>query len=119
MTRTGYTFGGWNTKADGTGSNYTAGTGQFTFAAQNQTLFARWIPNAYTVSFISNGGSGEMVAQNTLHGVTTPLNANTFVAPTGKSFGGWTTNADGSGTAYGPGANITPTGNLILYARWP
>ena len=118
LTRTGYAFGGWNTSADGTGTNYTAGTGQFTFGAQNQTLFARWIPNSYTVTFNSNGGSGSMGVQDTQHLVSTTLAPNAFVAPTGKSFAGWTTNADGSGTAYGPGASITPAGNLVLYARW-
>jgi uncharacterized repeat protein (TIGR02543 family) len=121
LTRTGYTFGGWNTRADGTGSNYTAGTGQFTFSAQNQTLFARWIPIAYTVTFNNNGGSGSMAVQNTLHGVTTSLNmfnTGTLVAPTGKVFGGWTTNANGSGTAYADGAPITPTGSITLFARW-
>ena len=39
-TRTGYTFTGWNTKADGTGTNYSAG-GSYT-ANANITLYAVW-----------------------------------------------------------------------------
>ena len=41
ITRTGYTFGGWNTKADGTGTNYQPGN-IFTFKA-NTTLYAKWV----------------------------------------------------------------------------
>jgi uncharacterized repeat protein (TIGR02543 family) len=123
LTRTGYTFGGWNTRADGTGINYTAGTGVYTFGAQNQTLFARWIPNAYIVTFSSDGGSfgtgsGSMAPQNTLHGVTVALNNFAgLVAPAGKSFDGWSTTPGGV-RVYTNGQNITPTGNITLYARW-
>ena len=37
---TNYTFAGWNTKADGTGDNYTAG-GKFNIT-KNTTLYAKW-----------------------------------------------------------------------------
>jgi uncharacterized repeat protein (TIGR02543 family) len=40
FTRSGFTFGGWNTNQAGTGTNYNAGT-SFTPTA-NVTLFARW-----------------------------------------------------------------------------
>lgn len=42
-TRTGYTFQGWNTKADATGTNYTqSGTKTFTMGTENITLYAVW-----------------------------------------------------------------------------
>jgi len=41
LTRAGYTFAGWNTAADGTGTSYTAGSGTFTLSA-NTTLYAKW-----------------------------------------------------------------------------
>lgn len=47
-TRNGYVFGGWNTKADGSGESY-AGGDAFTFAedngngGRNVTLYAQWI----------------------------------------------------------------------------
>jgi uncharacterized repeat protein (TIGR02543 family)/LPXTG-motif cell wall-anchored protein len=31
---------------------------------------------------------------------------------------GWNTAADGTGTGYQPGDNLTPTGNITLYAQW-
>ncbi|MDR1802745.1 MAG: InlB B-repeat-containing protein, partial [Treponema sp.] len=40
LTRSGYTFGGWNTRADSTGTNRAAGT-SFT-PTGNITLYARW-----------------------------------------------------------------------------
>lgn len=36
----------------------------------------------------------------------------------GYIFGGWNTNADGSGTDYEPGASYPFTENTILYAQW-
>lgn len=39
-TREGYTFGGWNTAADGSGTNYAAGA--YTMPAANTTLYAVW-----------------------------------------------------------------------------
>ena len=38
-TRSGHTFLGWNTKADGTGTNYSAGT---SYSGGNMTLYAKW-----------------------------------------------------------------------------
>jgi uncharacterized repeat protein (TIGR02543 family) len=42
LTRTGYTFGGWNTNSSGTGTNYNAGA-SYT-VNNNTTLYARWLP---------------------------------------------------------------------------
>ena len=49
---TGYTFQNWNTRADGTGTPYTAGTA-YSFSA-NVTLYAQWKANKYTVYFYKN-----------------------------------------------------------------
>ena len=43
ITRTGYTFGGWNTKSDGTGTNSSASS-SYT-PASNITLYAKWTAN--------------------------------------------------------------------------
>ncbi|MEW5961170.1 MAG: InlB B-repeat-containing protein [Chloroflexota bacterium] len=40
-----FKFGGWNTQADGNGTNYTAGSGTFVITS-NTTLYAKWIPYA-------------------------------------------------------------------------
>ena len=47
-TRTGYTFAGWNTQADGNGTPYAAGANYSANAAV--TLYAQWTPT-YTATF--------------------------------------------------------------------
>jgi uncharacterized repeat protein (TIGR02543 family) len=37
---------------------------------------------------------------------------------TGYTFGGWNTNANGTGTNYSAGVSYTPTGDITLYAKW-
>ena len=41
FTRTGYTFKGWNTKADGTGTSY-ADNASYTMTTEGTTLYAQW-----------------------------------------------------------------------------
>ena len=45
LVKTGYTFQGWNTKADGSGTPYAAGA-SFTMGAYNVILYARWTVTA-------------------------------------------------------------------------
>lgn len=57
LIRKGYSFGGWNTLANGSGTNYAAG-GAITMGAANITLFAKWNPNYrdwYCVTSSSDG----------------------------------------------------------------
>ena len=58
FTRTGYTFTGWNTKADGTGTAYQAGA-TIAYPAEGTTLilYAQWKVSSHTVTFDANGGS--------------------------------------------------------------
>ena len=58
FTRTGYTFTGWNTKADGTGTAYHAdATIVYPAESKTLTLYAQWKVSSHTVTFDSNGGS--------------------------------------------------------------
>ena len=54
LAKTGYTFDGWNTANDGSGSNYTAGSGTFSKTTSTQTLYARWLQ---TITVEANTGS--------------------------------------------------------------
>lgn len=57
FTRTGYTFTGWNTKADGTGTAYQAGAAiAYPAEGKTLTLYAQWKVSSHTVTFDSNGG---------------------------------------------------------------
>ena len=56
LAKVGYTFDGWNTKQDATGTDYAAGS---TFAIQqNTTLYAKWNAIPYTITITTaEGGS--------------------------------------------------------------
>jgi hypothetical protein len=65
LSRQGFTFGGWNTLATGLGTNYTAGSGTFTIAA-NTTLYANWLipPSA---RLIGSTGTISVLKNNTFN----------------------------------------------------
>lgn len=110
LVKTGYTFAGWNTLADGMGTAYAA-TDTFNIAA-NTTLYAQWTINNYTVSFTSNGGSAV-----TSQSVTYNTTATEPAAPTktGYTFGGWYSDS-GLTTAFVFSTAITA--DTTLYAKW-
>ena len=53
-TRSGYTFSKWNTKADGTGTNYPAGSN--IEVTEDTTLYAVWSTNEYPVNISAEEG---------------------------------------------------------------
>jgi len=114
-TRTGYAFTKWNTKEDGTGTNYSPGASYSTNA--NLTLYAQWAPNTYTVSYNANGGSGAPASQTKTYGATLVLSG-TIPTREGYTFVRWNTAADNSGTGYNPGGSFTANANTTLYAIW-
>ena len=59
-TRIGYTFDGWNTKADGTGTRY-ENDATFVIGREDVTLYAQWRPNAstaYTIEYYLQNEDG-------------------------------------------------------------
>ena len=73
----------------------------------------------YNVTFDANNdnATGTMADLSCAVGVATALTANSF-AVAGQAFTGWNTQANGGGTPYSDGANITITANTTLYAQW-
>lgn len=115
-TRTGHTFTGWNTKADGTGTSYAAGA-NYT-ANANSTLYAQWRINTWAVTYDGNGATGgSTAAQTKTYGQTLTLQSNGFTK-TNHNFVKWNTAANGSGTSYNAGASYTGNAALKLYAQW-
>lgn len=112
--RTGWTFRGWNTKADYSGTSYSA-SGTFTPTA-NTNLYAKW---EATVSFNINTGSGTTPTTQTL------LDGASFTTPTTSGFSktyynfdGWNTAADGSGDSFLGGTSYKFSTPMTLYAQW-
>ena len=119
FTSEGYEFTGWNTKADGSGVSYY--NKQSVTLVENMVLYAQWElsqaePTQVTVSFVANGGVGEMFSVVALD-ENYVLPANTFTSE-GYEFIGWNTKADGTGNSYSNEQTITVTENLVLYAQW-
>ena len=121
FTRTAYKFAGWNTAADGSGTPFTDRQTVRNLASGGTVkLYAQWKPNAYTIMFVTNGGSGSTVSQKTFYDLPTALEPNTFTK-TGYSFAKWNTAYDGSGTSYSDGQtvkNLAQSGTFKLYAQW-
>ena len=120
-TREGYTFGGWCTDAGQTTPLST--TIPFT-ANGNVTLYGKWTPHTYTVRFNKNHNdvSGTMADQPFTYGAEQALTANTFTAPTGYLFAGWSTTTDGA-VEYTDGQSVSNLATeqdavVNLYAIW-
>ena len=126
-TRTGYTFGGYYTGTNGSGTQLINASGNITSAFTNTyfdsatTLYAKWTPNTYKVTLnnqdaTTSGTSEYYYLYNTtkqIDGVTVyyyldkeltkPLtNGHTITKPTkaGYTFGGYYTDINGNGTMY-------------------
>ena len=119
--RTGYTFAGWNTKANGQGDTVQPGS-QHTLTPGVATLYAQWNANRYTVGFDSNTGTGSMDDQQFVYDTEQKLDANKFTKP-GYTFTGWNTSKTGDGDGYEDRqtvVNLTADngGRVVLYAQW-
>ena len=121
MTRTGFTFTGWNTAADGSGTDYSE-SATFTIY-DNTTLYAQWLSNsAVTLTYDGNtntGGSAPVDPSSPyISGDTvTVLGAGTLTKAS-HTFAGWNTAADGSGTGYVESDTFSINANITLYAQW-
>lgn len=118
-----YIFSSWNTKADGTGTDYDDEDLISAFSiGEKTTLYAQWVNASYIVKFDPNGGTGKMEDQAFKGGVSQKLSANSFTKA-GTKFLMWNTSSDGLGTNYLDGEAVkdiaTTEGNTVtLYAMW-
>lgn len=123
--RPGYTFTGWNTKADGTGDPVTTVAN----LTEDVTYFAQWEAITYQVRFNRNGGAdGDNMPNQTFtyDDFTQALSENKF-SKENYRFKGWTRTADPADEAEIEFADkATITSNLAntqdaivdLYAVW-
>ncbi len=88
----GYNFDGWNTKRDGTGTNYEAGA-SFEIL-EDITLYAQWIRGIkVTYDYATNGGdSATQIFTDALSGEDIDLTPT--ASKTGWEFVGWNTDPD-------------------------
>ncbi len=107
--KTGYTFGGWWTKALGQGTQFTT----VTTVSKNITLYAKWTVITLDVIFDSQGGSAVVGINPTFGSLITKPSDPTR---TGYTFGGWYKEAPCL-TAWNF-ASDTLLAATTLYAKW-
>ena len=124
FTRDGYTFTGWK-RAD---NQQAYGDGQWVNNLTTQpdgivTMVAQWSANEAHIRYNPNPPAGKTAGGNGTpnwdgHTGDTPAIGGNGWTIDGYTFAGWTTNADGGGTKYAPGASWTANGTLTLHAQW-
>ena len=93
FTRTGYTFAGWNTQANGSGTNYSDNqsvTNLSSTQGATVTLYALWTQVSHTLTVNPNGGTYAGSTSNKTY--TQKYGTTVNVADptrTGYTFGGW------------------------------
>ena len=91
FTRAGYTFNGWNERADGTGTGWSLSSSgvyeankTWTWSYTNNiTLYAQWTPNNYTYNIKYVSSSGKQLSSDTVTGTFDTIKTITPPAKTG------------------------------------
>ena len=90
--RHGYTHTGWTLNGVDL-EEVTPGDHDFIILPEGTTgdltLYAKWEPETYTITYDSTEGTGTMPEDEATYGEPFTLPANGFTAPAGKQFGGW------------------------------
>lgn len=83
---------------------------------QDPTVSVTYNGNGHTSGQLPEGETG--LKAGAVHTVRTPTELRREVGDDVYLFRCWNTKADGSGTEYAPGENLTVTENTTLYAQW-
>ena len=129
--RNGYTFGGWTSTKNGatvvidtTGalqasvSGYTNASSQWIRSDMPVTLYAKWDPIPYTITYVRNGGTGTLTPTSYTIESTEKLPT---PSRTGYAFGGWKATAVGNweDKVYAAGTSLNGMfGNVTLTETW-
>ena len=116
----GYTFVGWNTKANGKGDTITADS-IVAEDAEDHTLYAIWQGKTYTVSYELNGGTINGATSLPTQTVTFGSMYGAMVIPSDpekplSEFLGWYLNADGTGAPVSYSSDVRTAKDHTLYA---
>ncbi len=127
----GYTFTNWQLVSGNINFNANLASQTLTMGTTDATLKANAQASEFTLTLYANGGaitenagvwtgSGNVVTKTIKYGSqigTLPSESAGTISRTGKTLSGWTTSADGGGTAYTESSTM-PAQNLALYAIW-
>jgi len=128
LIRSGYTFVGWNTASDGSGTDY--GTGSMYSNDTAVILYAKWGPLTYSITYFGNGNTAgvvpaaavDLIAASSVQIADYAAAINSGLEDLKKAdnlFAGWNTKQDGSGIVYIPNQTYTVLPlDIELYAQW-
>lgn len=116
-----YTIVKWNTKPDGTGTDYPLGDA--IVPESDLTLYAVWKPDNYSITYVLNKPSLETSTSGSTTSNSMDYPKKITVKPSGftcehYTFTRWNTKADGTGTYYYDTEEIKLQNNITLYAQW-
>jgi uncharacterized repeat protein (TIGR02543 family) len=122
LIKTDFTFNGWNTSANGSGTAYPVTpvlSNGFTMPAANVTLYAQWVDTStnYTLTYDGQGNtSGSVPAATSYPDGAGVAVAGQVVAKTGYTFLGWST--EPIGASYLSNNSVVMNADKTLYAQW-
>jgi uncharacterized repeat protein (TIGR02543 family) len=114
LVRSGFSFAGWNTAPDGSGTAYAAND---TFVINSPVaLYAQWAGDSFTLSFDANGGntpspSSQLATNGETYGILATASR------AGFNFAGWFTAPTG-GEEVTAATVVDLSANITLYAQW-
>ena len=115
-----YEFGGWNTKADGSGTAYTDGQEVINLTAESDgeiRLYAQWKHVTKTLTYVSAQGDAPDAADVDIF--TEVIVANAPANVEGYTFVGWRSDIDGLRETFKSGDKfVMPNTNVTLTAQW-
>lgn len=120
-TKTGYTFGGFYTQTGGKGKQWMNSSGTYSGSPyaniyQDTTLYAKWTPKSYTLTFNPNGGQCSTATATVKYNST----YGTLPTPTrdGYTFLGWSFQQTNADTIILSTDTVLITANTTVYAQW-
>lgn len=126
-TREGYTFGGYFTGTSGSGTQYYNANGSSTrnwnLTDTTKTLYAKWTPTVYTITYDRNKNNGLQATQSKNYGTNvtaytpgqSPINASGWDPSPYRRFMHWNTEYTDSGANYSAGQTISTNASFTLY----
>lgn len=125
FSKTGYSFTGWNTAANGSGESYSDKQSVSTLTTGSEIeLFAQWGQASYQVIFDPQGGtitSGNFDPKTYVVGSSYTLPTGT-ITKSGYVFLGWSKTSTATTASYSNGGTVSNLGNsgttVTLYAIW-
>ena len=123
LTKPGFSFYGWNTAPNGSGTAYPVTSNGFTMPAANVTLYAQWVNTStnYTLTYDGMGNTGGSVpAAPTEYpsGAGVSVLGQSSLVKSGYTFLWWNTAADGTGSIYESTNSVVMNADTTLYAQW-